>query len=45
MLDAKVKELINASRREEIIFTSGSTESLNEIVNGYFKYNLIFIHI
>ncbi len=36
----KVKELINASRREEIIFTSGSTESLNEIVNGYFKYNL-----
>ncbi len=36
----KVKELINASRKEEIIFTKGSTEGLNMIVFGFMKYNL-----
>ena len=36
----KVKDFINADKREEIVFTSGATESLNMIVNGYFKYNL-----
>ncbi len=36
----KVKEFINANSKDEIVFTSGSTESLNMIVNGYFKYNL-----
>lgn len=36
----KLKDLINAETKEEIVFTSGSTESLNMIVNGYFKYSL-----
>lgn len=36
----KLKDFINAQTKEEIVFTSGSTESLNMIVNGYFKYNL-----
>lgn len=36
----KLKNFINADTKEEIVFTSGSTESLNMIVNGYFKYNL-----
>ena len=35
----KVKDFINAKRKEEIVFTSGTTESLNMIVKGYFyKY-------
>ncbi len=32
-----VKEFINAKRKEEIVFTSGTTDSLNLIVNGFFK--------
>ncbi len=32
-----VKDFINASSRKEIIFTSGTTQSLNMIVFGYFK--------
>ncbi len=36
----KVKEFINAKRKEEIIFTSGTTDSLNRIVFGYF-YNYL----
>jgi len=31
-----VQEFINAKSREEIIFTSGSTQGLNMIVNGFF---------
>lgn len=31
-----VQDFINAKHREEIIFTSGTTESLNMIANGFF---------
>ena len=33
----KVKEFINATRREEIIFTKGTTEGMNMIVFGFMK--------
>ncbi len=36
----KVKNLINASQVEEIVFTKGATESLNMIVFGFMKYKL-----
>jgi len=36
----KLRKFINADSKEEIVFTSGSTESLNMIVSGYFKYIL-----
>jgi len=35
-----VRKFINANHSSEIIFTSGTTASLNEIVFGYFKYKL-----
>lgn len=35
-----VKKFINASSEKEIIFTKGSTESLNMICFGYYKYFL-----
>lgn len=35
-----VANLINAEKKE-IAFTSGATDSLNKIVFGYFRYNLI----
>ena len=35
-----VKNFINARYLEEIVFTSGTTNSLNMIVNGFFKDNL-----
>lgn len=35
-----VKELINASSTKEIIFTSGTTASINQVVFGYFNYFL-----
>lgn len=34
-----VKKLINADKKEEIIFTTGTTEGINMIVNGLFYYN------
>ena len=35
-----VKEFLNAKQENEIIFTSGTTESLNMIVFSFMKYNL-----
>lgn len=32
-----VKDFIGAKRKEEIVFTSGTTDSLNIIVNGFFS--------
>lgn len=32
-----VQDFINAKNREEVIFTSGTTESINMIANGFFK--------
>ena len=32
----KVKEFINASKREEIVFTSGATEGINLVASGFF---------
>lgn len=36
----KVQKFINAESREEIIFTSGTTDSLNMIVKGFFEHIL-----
>ena len=36
----KVKNFINAESSKEIIFTSGTTNSLNMVVFGFAKYNL-----
>lgn len=36
----KIRKYINAKKTNEIIFTSGTTDSLNKIIFGYFKYNL-----
>ena len=35
-----VKDFINAKSTKEIIFTSGSTESISEVIYGYFKDRL-----
>lgn len=35
-----VKDFINAKSRKEIIFTSGTTQSINYIVDGFFKHML-----
>jgi cysteine desulfurase/selenocysteine lyase len=35
-----VKEFINAKSTNEVIFTSGTTDSLNKIIFGYFKDKL-----
>ncbi len=35
-----VKDFINAEKQEEIVFTSGTTDGINKIVNGYFVNTL-----
>ena len=35
-----VRELIGAKRKEEVVFTSGATDSINKIIFGYFKHHL-----
>jgi cysteine desulfurase / selenocysteine lyase len=37
----KVKDFINAKSSNEIVFTSGTTHGINQIVFGYFKHKLI----
>ena len=36
----KIKNFINAKETSEIVFTSGTTDSLNRVVFGYFKQTL-----
>lgn len=36
----KIKKFINAKEESEIVFTSGTTDGLNRVVFGYFRYNL-----
>ncbi len=36
----KVQDFIGAKKTEEIVFTSGSTDSLNKVIFGYFKHHL-----
>lgn len=36
----QVQELLNAKYMDEIVFTSGATDSLNKIIFGYFRYYL-----
>lgn len=36
----KVRKFINANSTKEIIFTSGTTESLNMVIDGFLKYYL-----
>ena len=35
-----IKEFLNAKSNNEIIFTTGTTDSLNKVIFGYFKNNL-----
>ena len=35
-----IKDFIGALYESEVVFTSGTTESINDIVFGYFKYHL-----
>ena len=32
-----VKEFIGANKKEEIVFTSGATDSMNKLIFGYFN--------
>ena len=35
-----VKKFINAKEAKQIVFTNNTTDSLNKLIQGYFKYNL-----
>ena len=36
----KIKKFINANSKSEIVFTSGTTDSLNRVIFGYFRHTL-----
>ncbi len=36
----KIRNFINAKDKSEIVFTSGTTDAINKVVFGYFKYHL-----
>ncbi len=36
----KIRKFINAKEASEIVYTSGTTDSINRVVFGYFRYNL-----
>ena len=36
----EIRSFINAKYNSEVVFTSGTTQSINDIVFGYFKYHL-----
>ncbi len=40
----KVKRFINANSKKEIVFTSGTTDSLNIIATGFFKNYLLYLN-
>ncbi|UQS84662.1 SufS family cysteine desulfurase [Apilactobacillus apisilvae] len=36
----KVAKFINAKTNQSIVFTAGTTQGINQVANGYYKYNL-----
>lgn len=36
----KIKDFIGAKKTEEIVFTYGTTDSMNKLIFGYFRYHL-----
>ena len=35
-----IRKFINAKNNKQIVFTNNTTDSLNKIIQSYFKYNL-----
>lgn len=36
----KIAQFINAKDNKSIVFTTGTTQGINQVANGYYKYNL-----